>query len=75
MTAQPKLTKAEAKVIALLAMGEPNKVIAHRLGLSEFTVGKRVSVVLRKLGATNRVQAALDWHKIDWRNAGQLLNA
>jgi DNA-binding NarL/FixJ family response regulator len=68
------LTKAETKVIALLAHGEPNKVIAYRLGLSENTVGKHVARIFCKLGVTNRVQAALDWHRIGWRD-NQLLTA
>lgn len=71
MAAQPKLTKAERRVIALLAIGEPNKVIDHHLGLSENTVGKHIARTFRKLGVTNRVQAALEWRGIDWRTGRQ----
>jgi DNA-binding NarL/FixJ family response regulator len=36
-----------------------NKQIAHELQISEATVKAHMTVVLRKLGATNRTQAVL----------------
>lgn len=53
------LTMRERQVLGLLSEGHPNAAIADRLGLAEATVKKYVSAVLTKLGAANRVQAAL----------------
>lgn len=53
------LTSRELQVLRGLAAGESNAVIGERLGLAEATVKKYVSALLIKLGAGNRVQAAL----------------
>jgi DNA-binding NarL/FixJ family response regulator len=53
------LTSRELQVLRGLAAGESNAVIGVRLGLAEATVKKYVSALLIKLGAGNRVQAAL----------------
>lgn len=53
------LTPRESEVLALIARGQPNKVIARELGVSEKTVKTHVSNVLGKLGVTDRTQAAL----------------
>lgn len=53
------LTGRERQVLALLADGQPNAVIALNLGLTEATVKSYVSTLLTKLGVDNRVQAAL----------------
>ena len=52
------LTTREVEVLALLAAGLPNAAIAARLVLSRRTVDHHVSAVLRKLGASTRVEAA-----------------
>ena len=46
-------------MLALIARGMPNKVIARELGVSEKTVKTHVSNILGKLGLTDRTQAAL----------------
>jgi two-component system nitrate/nitrite response regulator NarL len=51
------LSDREAQILRRLSL--PNKVIAHELGMSEATVKVHVRTLLRKLGATNRTQAAL----------------
>jgi DNA-binding NarL/FixJ family response regulator len=56
-TAIHMLTPQEAKVFQLLRNGLSNKQIAHRLGISPYTVGKHVQNILRKLGVANRTQA------------------
>jgi NarL family two-component system response regulator LiaR len=53
------LTARELEVLALIASGLPNKLIARDLGLSEKTVKTHVSNILGKLGLTDRTQAAL----------------
>ncbi|MEK6440815.1 response regulator transcription factor [Pseudonocardia sp. T1-2H] len=53
------LTMRENQVLKLLAAGNSNASIADELGLAEATVKKYVSALLIKLGADNRVQAAL----------------
>jgi DNA-binding NarL/FixJ family response regulator len=54
-----ELTLRERQVLALIAAGHSNAAIGDSLGLAEATVKKYVSAVLAKLGAQNRVQAAL----------------
>ena len=51
------LSPREAEVLALLADGAPNKVIARRLGISVHTVKFHVAAILVKLGAANRTDA------------------
>jgi DNA-binding NarL/FixJ family response regulator len=53
------LTPREAEVVRALAAGRPNKLIAHELGMCETTVKVHLRHVFRKLGCTNRTQAAL----------------
>jgi two-component system, NarL family, response regulator LiaR len=54
-----RLTPREQEVLALIARGMPNKLIARELGISEKTVKTHVGHVLAKLGVTDRTQAAL----------------
>lgn len=62
------LSGRERQVLRLLADGRSNAGIGVELGLTEATVKSYVSTVLSKLGAQNRVQAAL----IAQRVAGDL---
>jgi len=55
----PVLTERETEVLALVAQGEANKVIARRLTISEKTVKAHLTRVFAALGVTDRTQAAL----------------
>jgi DNA-binding CsgD family transcriptional regulator/tetratricopeptide (TPR) repeat protein len=54
------LTSREVEVLALIAMGCSNAIIARRLFLSEKTVAHHVSAILRKLCVDSRGQAAAE---------------
>lgn len=53
------LTPREVEVLALLATGLPNKLIAHHLGISEHTAKFHVTAVMTKLGAQSRTDAVI----------------
>jgi DNA-binding CsgD family transcriptional regulator len=52
------LTPAEADVLIHVAHGQSNADIAHGLNVSERTIGKHLQRAYRKLGVTDRSQAA-----------------
>ncbi|MER7519118.1 response regulator transcription factor [Streptomyces sp. NPDC126499] len=58
-----RLTERERDVLAALGAGLSNAEIGHRLHLVEGTVKAHVSAVLTKLGARNRVEAAIAAHE------------
>lgn len=58
LAGEADLTERERSILALLGEGLPNRDIAARLYLSEKTVRNYVSVILQKLGLSNRAQAA-----------------
>lgn len=53
-----RLTSRQIMVLEHLQQGKANKLIAHELGMSESTVKVHVRNIMRKMGATNRTQAA-----------------
>lgn len=53
------LTKRENEVLKQLAFGLTNKEIAQALGISYETVKEHVQHILRKIGVTDRTQAAV----------------
>ena len=55
---QQSLTPRQAEVLDLLCMGLSNKLIARRLGVSEFTVRGHVQSVLSLLNVSSRTEAA-----------------
>ena len=54
-----KLTRRELEVLRYLEKGCSNKEIARELSISTTTVRTHVSSILRKLGVSNRTQAAI----------------
>jgi DNA-binding NarL/FixJ family response regulator len=53
------LTQREHDILALLSEGRSNRSIAGNLYLSEKTVKAHLAAIFRKLGVTNRTQAAM----------------
>jgi two-component system, NarL family, nitrate/nitrite response regulator NarL len=53
------LSTREREVLALIARGDSNKLIARALNIAEATVKIHVQHILRKLNLTSRVQAAV----------------
>jgi DNA-binding CsgD family transcriptional regulator len=58
------LTAREEEVLRRVAAGSTNRQIAEALFISESTAGVHVSNILRKLGVSNRVQAAAVAHRL-----------
>jgi two-component system nitrate/nitrite response regulator NarL len=56
---QYNLTAREMDILHLLVAGEPNKVIARRLSITEATVKVHLRSLLKKINAANRTQAAI----------------
>jgi DNA-binding NarL/FixJ family response regulator len=54
-----KMTPREMEVLALLMDGRSNRDIAHAMGIDETTVKAHLGRMLRKSGATNRVELTL----------------
>ena len=52
------LSERELEVLALVVEGLSNKLIAHRLGITEHTVKTHMSSILAKLGVASRTEAA-----------------
>jgi len=53
------LTRREWEVLALIAKGKQNKIVAAELGLSEHTVKLHIHHLINKLGVSNRTGAAI----------------
>jgi two-component system nitrate/nitrite response regulator NarL len=53
------LSERETEIVRCLADGMPNKVIASALTITESTVKVHLKSILRKLGVSNRTQAAI----------------
>ena len=52
-------TEREKEVLKLLVLGLNNKEISEKLVISNHTTKAHVASIYRKLGVTNRVQAAV----------------
>ncbi|HLD68585.1 MAG TPA: two-component system response regulator NarL [Pseudomonas sp.] len=58
-SSQIDLTDRERQVLKMIAGGNSNKVIGHKLGITEGTVKVHVKNLLHKLGLRSRVEAAV----------------
>lgn len=58
-----RLTSRQREVLALIANGHPNKIIADRLAISEQTVKIHINQIFRELKVFNRTQAVLKAQK------------
>ena len=58
-TASALLSPREREILRLIARGDSNKLIARALDIAETTVKIHVQHILRKLGLSSRVQAAV----------------
>lgn len=63
------LTPREKEVLSFLLKGAANKEIANELDLQVVTVKLHVRGICRKLGATNRTQAALIAREMNFQSA------
>jgi DNA-binding NarL/FixJ family response regulator len=67
--AQPdasSLTPRQTDVLRCLMRGQPNKLIARELGLTEGTVKIHVAAILRSLRARNRTEAVVIARELGW---------
>lgn len=69
------LTQRENDILALLAEGRSNRDISRALYLSEKTVKAHLAAIFRKLGVSNRTQAAMAAVSMGIGPAGQAFGA
>ncbi len=63
---RPPLSHTQLEILRLLADGLSNREIASQVHLSQNTVKSHVQEILRRLGARNRVEAAVQATKERW---------
>lgn len=54
-----RLTPQQSRIMHLICAGKPNKLIAYELSVAEGTVKAHITALLRRLGVSNRTQAAV----------------
>lgn len=59
ISSQNGLSQREIEILGCLINGDPNKVIANRLRITEATVKVHLKGLLKKINAANRTQAAM----------------
>lgn len=66
-----QLTKREREVLGLVAQGKQNKEIACTLVITEAAVESHLHHIYRKLGVTNRTEAAALAWRSGWVDAAE----
>jgi two-component system, NarL family, nitrate/nitrite response regulator NarL len=64
-----ELTRRQRDVLALIAEGKSNKLIADALTMTESTVKAHVKQIIKRLHVANRTQAALLATRASWQGA------
>lgn len=64
------LTPQQIRILKLICLGKPNKLIAYELSLAEATVKAHITALLRRLGVRNRTQAVVRVESILARQSG-----
>ncbi len=64
------LTPQQIRILKLICLGKPNKLIAYELSLAEATVKAHITALLRRLGVRNRTQAVVRVEGILARQSG-----
>ncbi len=67
---QVDFTVRENQIVALIAEGKSNKLIARELGISDGTVKVHVKNILRKLNLSSRLEIAVWAFENDYTNSG-----
>ena len=60
------LTNQQLTILRLIGQGLSNKEIANQMGLSEYTIKSYIQDLLSKIGARNRVEAAMIASREGW---------
>ncbi|MBI3742796.1 MAG: response regulator transcription factor [Chloroflexi bacterium] len=60
------LTERQREILALVAEGQSNKIIAATLGLSEQTIKNHLTNVMMKLHAEDRTHAVVTAIRLGW---------
>jgi DNA-binding NarL/FixJ family response regulator len=68
-----QLTKRENEILARIALGNQNKIIAAALGLSEHTVKIHIHNIITKLGVHNRTEAVAMYFEHEETDGGEAL--
>lgn len=63
------LSIREKEILTWVAEGRTNIQIAAALGLSQFTVKNHVQRIIKKLGASNRTDAAVRFKQTAWQQS------
>lgn len=62
----PDLSERDRQVLALLASGMKDRAVAHALGVTERTIGRRVTDLMERLDATTRFRAGVRAAQRGW---------
>jgi len=66
------LSQRETEILKYVAEGNPNKRIAHTLGIGEQTIKNHITSILRKLNANDRTHAVVLAIRSGWLNVSEI---